>query len=329
MIAIIRKELADHFNSIRFLVLFLLVLVAVGGGIYAAKQGIREALEASRAVTEDGFVFLSLFTSSWGDIPIFTMVIAIVIPITGIVLGFDAINSERTGGTLSRLLSQPVYRDSVINGKFLAGIITITIMAGTAILLVGGFGLIWFDLRPYGFNMTGIGVPFPTPEEIIRLFLYFVITVVYGAFWMGLSMLFSVVFRRAAGSLLIPMVIFIIFYFFWVFLGFGGAIANAVSPITGSSDIATQIQQAGMQQTILRLSPSYLFREAYAVLLLPVAKGLGVITVAQARFMVANPISLTQSLLAIWPHLIGMVSLSAICFAISYIIFMKQEIRAT
>jgi ABC-2 type transport system permease protein len=42
-------------------------------------------------------------------------------------LGFDAINSERTGGTISRILSQPVYRDSVINGKFLAGVITIAI----------------------------------------------------------------------------------------------------------------------------------------------------------------------------------------------------------
>jgi ABC-2 type transport system permease protein len=328
MVAIIRKELADYFNSSRFLVLFILMLVAGGLGLFAAKQGIREALDASRAVTEHGFVFLTLFTSYLGNIPILTVAIAIVIPITGIVLSFDAINSERTGGTLSRLLAQPVYRDSVINGKFLAGIITMSIMVGAILLLVGGFGLIWFDLRPYGFNMTGIGVPFPTPEEIIRLFLYFVVTVIYGAFWMGLSMLFSVIFRRAAGSLLIPVVIFIIFYFFWVFLGFGGYIADTISPIIPGSDAATQIQAAGMQQTIRSLSPSYLYQDVYVMMLSPMWKGLGAITYGDFAYMVPNPISLGQSLLSVWPHLVGIVCLSAICFAVSYIVFMKQEIRA-
>ncbi len=316
MIAIIRKELADYFNSVRFLVLFLLLLVAGGGGLYAASHGIRTALQESDAVTQGGFIFLALFTSSWGGIPVFTMIIAIIIPITGIVLGFDAINSERSGGTLSRLLAQPVYRDSVINGKFLAGIISMSLMVGTTLLLVAGFGL------------RMIGVP-PTSDEIIRLFIYGLLTVVYGAFWMGLAMLFSVIFRRAAGSLLIPIVIFLIIYFFWVFLGFGQAIANAVAPISAESDIATQIQQAGMQQTIRSLSPSFLFQEAYLVLLIPIWKGIGAITYSDLSYMLANPLSLGQSLLAIWPHIVSLVSLSAICFGISYIIFMKQEIRAT
>ncbi|MCK4273778.1 MAG: ABC transporter permease subunit [Dehalococcoidales bacterium] len=316
MLAIVRKELADYFNSIRFLVLFLLALVASGFGLYAVQQGIRAALETSGAVTKSGFVFLALFTSSFQNIPSLTFSLGLVIPIVGIALGFDAINSERTGGTLSRLLAQPVYRDSVINGKFLAGIITMIIMIGTTLLLVAGYGL------------RMIGVP-PTAVEIIRLFLYLVITVVYGAFWMGLSMLFSVVFRRAAGSLLLPIALFLVFYFFWVMLGLGPAIANSLAPVGEGATLEAQIQNAELQQTLLRLSPSYLFQEAYYVLLVPVAKGLGIITRAQAMYMVPNPLSLGQSLLAIWPHFVGMVSLSAICFAISYIIFMKQEIRPT
>ncbi|HUT68123.1 MAG TPA: ABC transporter permease subunit [Dehalococcoidales bacterium] len=316
MLAIVRKELADYFNSIRFLVLFLLVLVASAFGLFAAQQGIRAVLDQSGAVTNSGFVFLALFTSSFQNIPSLTFSISLIIPIVGIALGFDAVNSERSGGTLSRLLAQPVYRDSVINGKFLAGIITMTIMVGTTLLLVAGYGL------------RMIGVP-PTAEEIIRLFLYVVLTIVYGAFWMGLSVLFSVVFRRAAGSLLLPIAIFLILYFFWVMLGLGPAIANSIAPIGEGSTLQAQIHNAELQQTLLRLSPSYLFEEAYYVLLIPVAKGLGIITVAQAMYMVPNPLSLSQSLLAIWPHLVGMVSLSAICFAISYIIFMKQEIRAT
>jgi ABC-2 type transport system permease protein len=316
MSAIIRKELADYLNSVRFLVLFLLVLVASGFGLYAASQGIRAALEQSQAVTQSGFVFLTLFTSSLNDVAVITLAIAIIIPITGIVLGFDAINSERTGGTLSRLLTQPVYRDSVINGKFIAGLITMAIMLGTAILLIAGYGL------------RMIGVP-PTAEEIIRLFLFGVVTLVYGAFWLGLAMLFSVAFRRSAGSLLVPIVIFLVFFLFWVFLGFGQAIAEAVAPIQGGTDVAVQIHQAGVQQTIMRLSPSYLYQEAYVVLLSPQWKGLGAITYSDLLRMVPNPLSLGQSLLAIWPQLVGIITLSVICFAASYIVFMRQEVRAT
>jgi len=316
MLAIMRKELADYFNSIRFLVLFLLVLVASGFGLYAVQQGIRATLEASQAVTTSGFVFLALFTAYYQNIPPLTFSLGLIVPIVGIALGFDAINSERSGGTMSRILSQPVYRDSVFNGKFLAGIITMTIMIGTTLLLVAGYGL------------RMIGVP-PTAYEFIRLFIYLVITVIYGAFWMALAMLFSVIFKRAAGSLLIPIAIFLVFYFFWVMLGLGPAIANALVPAGSESTLETQIKNAEMQLTFLRFSPSYLFQEAFVMLLVPVSKGLGIITVAQAEYMIQNPLSLGQSLMVIWPHVVGLISLSAICFGISYIIFMKQEIRAT
>jgi len=316
MLAIMRKELADYFNSIRFLVLFLLVLVASGFGLYAVQQGIRATLEASKTVTSSGFVFLALFTSYYQNIPPLAFSLSLIVPIVGIALGFDAINSERTGGTMSRILSQPVYRDSVFNGKFLAGIITMTIMVGTTLLLVAGYGL------------RMIGVP-PTAYEIIRLFIYLVITVIYGAFWMALAMLFSVIFRRAAGSLLIPIAFFLVLFFFWVMLGLGPAIANALVPVGSESTLETQIKNAELQMTLLRISPSYLFQEAFIMLLVPVSKGLGIITVAQADYMIQNPLSLGQSLLVIWPHVVGLISLSAICFGISYIVFMKQEIRAT
>ena len=36
MITILRKELADYFTSIRCFILFLLVLLASAGGLYAA-----------------------------------------------------------------------------------------------------------------------------------------------------------------------------------------------------------------------------------------------------------------------------------------------------
>ena len=313
MLAVLRKELTDNFTSIRFFALFLLVLLGSAAGLYAAYQGVRSALLETGAVTGKGFVFLTLFTSSGEALPALTFFIGLFVPIIGIALGFDAINSERTGGTLSRLLSQPVYRDSVINGKFLAGIVTLAIMVVTTILLVSGYGL------------RMIGVP-PTAEEIIRLFVYIVLTVIYGAFWMGLAILFSVVFRRIAASLLVSVAVWLFFFFFWLMIG--PSIANVVSPVAEGSQ-ASIIHNAEMQQMLLRISPNVLFEEATRVLLLPVVRSLGVITLSQAAYMVPNPLSLGQSLLLIWPHLAGLVSLSVVCFAISYVLFMRQEIRAT
>jgi ABC-2 type transport system permease protein len=146
---------------------------------------------------------------------------------------------------------------------------------------------------------------------------------------MGLAMLCSVIFRRAAGSLLVPIGLLLVLFFFWMMMGLGPTIANAMIPVDANSSVELQISNVELQQTLLRISPSYLFQEAFYVLLNPIVFGMGVVTSAQAAYMVPNPLSLGQSLLAVWPHIVGLISLSVVFFAISYIVFMKQEVRAT
>ena len=306
MRAILRKELADYFTSIRVLVLFFLILFASAAGLFAAYQGIRGGGAGE-------FVFLKLFTTSGETLPSLIFFIGLFVPIIGIALGFDAINSERTGGTLSRILSQPVFRDSVINGKFLAGMVTLSVMMFAMLLLVSGYGL------------RMIGVP-PSAEEIIRLFIYLFLTIIYGAFWMGLAVLFSVLFRRVAVSLLFSLALWLFFSFFILMIA--PAIANAIAP-TADGGTAELVRNAELRQMLLRFSPNTLFQEATTVLLLPIMRSLGVVTMSQVAYMIPNPVSLGQSLILIWPHLTSLVSLSAVCFAISYMLFMRQEIRPT
>jgi ABC-2 type transport system permease protein len=90
-----------------------------------------------------------------------------------------------------------------------------------------------------------------------------------------------------------------------------------------------QIHNAQVNQLLLRFSPNYLFLESSTVLLLPLVRTLAVYTTAEATYMMPNPLSLGQSLLLVWPHLTILISLTAICFAISYVVFMRQEIRTT
>jgi len=294
MLTIFRKELADYFTSIRILILFLLVFGASAAGLFASFQGIRGI------GTETGFVFLKLFTTSGEVIPSLTTFIALFVPIIGIALGFDAINSERSSGTLSRILSQPVYRDNVINAKFLAGIATLSIMILATLLIVSGYGL----------RMIGVA---PNAEEIIRLFLYLVLTIIYGAFWMGLAILFSVLFRKIATSLLSSIALWLFFGFFWV---------NLIVPA-----IAKTIEASLLLQ---RISPHTLFGEATTVLLLPIWRGAGLLTAGEElQYMLLNTLSLGQSMLIVWPHITGLIGITAVCFAVSYVLFMRQEIRPT
>ncbi|HET6477808.1 MAG TPA: ABC transporter permease, partial [Dehalococcoidales bacterium] len=294
MFAIVRKELADYVTSIRFIASFFLVIVVSVTGLMAASQGIRSAN------LPEGIVFLGLFTTSGTVIPSLTYLVSLLIPIIGIALGFDAINSERAGGTLSRVLAQPVFRDSVINGKFLAGVVTLSIMVGTMLLLIAGYGL------------SMIGVP-PTPEEIIRLFGYFVMTIIYGAFWMGLAILFSIVFRRVAASLLFSLALWMFFSIFILLIAPG--IANVLAP-TADGAQAELIRNAEVQRMITRVSPNVLFQEATTVLLVPLVRSLGMVSQSQAAYMVPNPLSLGQSILLVWPHITSLISLSAVCFAV-------------
>jgi ABC-2 type transport system permease protein len=273
----------------------------------AASQGIRSAN------LPEGMVFLGLFTTSGEVIPSLTYLVSLLVPIIGIALGFDAINSERAGGTLSRVLAQPVFRDSVINGKFLAGVVTLAIMVGTMLLLVAGYGL------------SMIGVP-PSAEEVIRLFFYFFMTIIYGAFWLGLAILFSITFRRVAASLLFSLALWLFFSIFILLIAPG--IANVLAPTTNGTE-AELIRNTELQRMITRFSPNILFQEATTVLLVPLVRSLGLVSSAQASYMVPNPLSLGQSLLIVWPHITSLISLSAVCFAVSYVLFMRQEIRAT
>ena len=316
MRTIFRKELADYFTSVRFLILLVLVLLTSAATLYFDFKGIS-------ATTDTEFVFLKLFTTQPEGIPTlftFPSFIAIFfIPIIGIALGFDAISGERTSGTISRILSQPIFRDSVITAKFLAGLFILSIMVVTTVLLVSGFGLRF------------IGVP-PSLEEIFRLFTYLVFTIIYGAFWMGLAILFSIVFRRVSTSLITSLALWLFFGLFYILL-IAPAIANTLAPVTEGTAEAV-LQNYELELTLLRFSPNFLFLEASEVLLQPPLAGsllgvIGVIASGLASWMTPNPLSLGQSLLLIWPHLTSLLCLTIMCFAVSYVVFMRQEIRAT
>jgi ABC-2 type transport system permease protein len=313
--AVFKKELCDHFSSYRFVILFALIAMVSFITTYMAGIHLRENLEA---LANTRFPFLMLFSATGA---LFSMVqfVAFFGPLIGIVLGFDSINRERADGTLVKIISQPIYRDAVINGKFLAGVATITIMLLSIVLVISGFGLALVGVVP------GI-------EEIWRLFIYLLISIFYLSFWLGISILFSITFKGIATSALASVALWI-FLSFFISLG-ADVVANAVVPVKNQAETPpeTVIRNLRIKERISLTSPMVLYTEATATIVDPMRKTTRSVVLLNpmeellaSRFQ--NPLTLGQSVLIVFPHVTTLIAITLICFAISYMVFMLQEIR--
>src|SRR5512136_3030452 len=127
----------DHFSSTRFLIISALIVMV--GVIIASMVGMA-IQEELRGMAKPTLIFLLLFTST-GKMFSFVQFIGFFGPLIGIILGFDAINRERSDRTLSKLVAQPIFRDSIINAKFLTGVVTIAVVLAAIILIISGLGI--------------------------------------------------------------------------------------------------------------------------------------------------------------------------------------------
>ena len=312
LVEVFRKEITDNLNSKRFIILLLLVYIAGVASIYIASQNIRSAVDETTR-----YVFLNLFIVSGEGLPFsFPLFMSIFIPIIGIALGFDAVNSERTSGNLSRLLTQPIYRDDVIVGKFLAGLVMITIIVISIVTLVAGLGL------------RMIGVP-PEAEEILRLFAFIFVSILYGAFWLSLAILFSILFKKTTSSALTSIAIWVFFFLFMSLIA--GLVANAIIPINDNSTFEEVARFDNLYRTINRINPGTLYSECIQALLLPImgSSSPTMMMIGIYSGLKPTPLPLTQSLLITWPQMVGLIALTVLCFIIGYVKFMREEIRST
>lgn len=304
------KELSDHLTSTRMRVLEWLVVLVALAALYGAIQQIKDT------TAEDPFLFLRLFTTSRDPLPSFVSFLSFLVPLMAIGLGFDAVNGEHNRRTLSRVLAQPIYRDALLFGKFLAGIVTLSISLITLWLLVVGLGLLL------------IGIP-PGTEEIARSFVFLLVTIVYAGVWLALALLFSILFRSAATAALVTLGIWLLVTFIWPVLA--GAVAQIIVP-PDPRYTALGLQTPGtveLEQVLARLSPSTLYGEIVVALLDPTTRALGPIYLSQLQGAVLGaPLPLGESVLIAWPQIVGMIAVAIVLFAIGYVIFQRQEVRA-
>jgi ABC-2 type transport system permease protein len=307
------KELGETLTSLRFAILLGLLALAAAVPVYAAAGAIRDAAEQA---SEASALFLALFTIGADPVPSFVGLVGFIAPLLGIAFGFDAINGERAQGTLARLLSHPIYRDDLVNGKFVAGLVAIGIAVVAVTLLVAGIGIVRLGIVP-------------TIGEVARMVTWVAVTIVYIGLWLAIATLCSVLVPRAATSALIAIGLWLAFSLFGAL--FAQLIAGLLDPSGGQAGAEASLDRARLEQILGFINPGTAYAQATLALLNPGVTSVSVPGLAQAIQLsqqIPTQLSLQQSLLIVWPQVVAMLAAMVVCFALSYIAFLRQEVRA-
>jgi ABC-2 type transport system permease protein len=269
--------------------------------------------EIKNSVSEDPFVFLRIFTVAKEPLPSFITFLAFLIPIVSITLAFDSVNGEFNRRTISRILAQPIYRDALLFGKFLAGLATLAIFLTALWLFLMGLGILLLGLPPSG-------------QEILRGLGFLLAAIAYGGVWLALALLFSIVFRAPATSALSALSLWLLFAVFWsMIVPLATELIVPVDPF----DPRTQFSAINTAVALNRLSPNTLFAETTLALLNPGTRSLGPIFASQLQgALLGAPLPTGESFLLIWPQLTGLIAAVVVLFTIGYVLFQRQEIRA-
>jgi ABC-2 type transport system permease protein len=245
-------------------------------------------------------------------------------PIIGIALGFDAISKERASGSLSVLLSQPIFRDAVINGKFLAGFTALSLMVASTIGIMVGIAI----------PIVGFG---PTGAETVGIIVFTLLTILYTGFWLALSMMFSTLLKKTTTSMLAVISMWIFFVFALSLLA--SLVATALVPYSSfvsspptimekegtsyfqrSPSFDTFQQRANIQNGISSISPAYLYQQASNFIFTGFNIGGGI-------FISGSVMRPSTDLWQCWPQFTAIGVALVVCFVVAYIVFLRREIR--
>ena len=127
-----------------------------------------------------------------------------------------------------------------------------------------------------------------------------------------------------------------IFFSFFVALG-ASVMSDVISPVDQSaaqSNPELLIRHEQTRSMISLISPMTLYSEGTTIVLDPLRKTTQSLLLmgpferlSISRFQ--NPLPLSESIYIVLPHLITLIAITIVCFAISYAVFMRQEIRST
>jgi ABC-2 type transport system permease protein len=196
------KEFRDHIRSRRFHILLAIFLVIAVVGLIDGSVQYNEQIddynEHLAEVSDDEMVegYFGWKPSILSAFFKMSMLITTVGIVLGCAMGFDLISREKESKSLKILLSHPVYRDEVINGKALGGIAAIAL--AMAIVLTISFAIILI------FGIV------PNLDESVRILLFGGLSFLLIFSYFAISLFMSTVAKNSSNALIYTLIIFIV-----------------------------------------------------------------------------------------------------------------------
>jgi ABC-2 type transport system permease protein len=212
MFKIAGKEIKDAFrNKLFIIILGLLLLLAVVSIVLGAIQ-VKAAVDSYNNSVD---LLKSLGKTDLPPMPNlnplaaskgFVNYLGMIGALLAIILGNHAIDKEKRGGTLKLLLSRPIYRDTLINGKIIGNMgllfsisLAVAIITFLSLILIGNVNL--------------------SANELIRMLLFFFMSFLYMTFFLLLSITLTLLSNNGNKALLMSVVLWIVLAFVFPQIG--------------------------------------------------------------------------------------------------------------
>jgi len=199
LMTIAKKEFFDHIRSRKFILIFgiLLVVAIVGmiGGIGDYNKNLEDYNKHQSTIDSPLSSYMAEKPSILSVFSTVATYLVFVGGILGIAMGFDLVSKEKESKSLKILLSHPVYRDEVINGKALGGIAAV----GCALLVVLVIALA--TLLVYGIVPDG--------NEIVLIIIFGLVSFLLIFSYFAVALFLSTALDESGSALIYTMIIFI------------------------------------------------------------------------------------------------------------------------
>jgi ABC-2 type transport system permease protein len=265
--------------------------------------------------------------------------------ILGVAMGFDQISREKDEGSLKFLVSSPIYRDAIINGKTIGAITTLAVALAAAFLLAIAIVMV-----------RGV---VPGLDDMLRIAAFFVAALLYCTVFFAIAMMMSAITKSTSLSVIFTVGLVVLLIVFSILaLIVSGFIAQAIigpapqmdffmNNSTGSMNVSSIMSNSEymnytnklvamefqISDTITTVSPVNDFGGFMGLGMGGIGNAILSKTPVQSLSLTmtmmpsTKQISLLDSLASVWVKILVLVVYLVVAFAISYVAFMRMDIR--
>lgn len=250
------------------------------------------------------FIYLQSHNSEFYDV---VQVFGVFLPLTGIALGYDGIIKEKNSKSLNVLLTHPVFRDTIITGKFLGISITLALVVFLSLTII----------EASDFLISGKVAEF---DSLLRLLIFGIFTFLYLLVFAAFGLFTSVWCKTEIESLTFGVLVWINMCF-----ALGPSIIMLASFASGQTLFDMKKEFASTASSFYNISPLHHFAEVtIGDLDLSYYGGFHIQT--NIHGFLDTQYSLSYLLGYYWQNVIILLILPILFLAASYVSFLRDDI---